>query len=394
MRRLTPSSSPTVTIIGGGVIGCAIASTLSLTHQNIVLLERHPALGDEQSGRNSGVVHAGIYYPPGSLKAKWCVEGNALLSQFCRKHDVPFLRTGKIIVATTREEDERLETYRVRAIENGVPGIQKLLAWEARELEPKIHARAALFSPTTGVLDAPKLVQTLARLAKQHGTSILLETEVVSIDPGPPGFELQIQHRDGKIEGFETVILINAAGLYADEIARMVNPESGHTIVPIRGEYARFDRTKRPELALSGLCVYPTPVEIERDGEVGTIPGIHLTPTLETTSTGEVTVGRTVLVGPTTTPVHEKSDLESDRHPVEYFHEQIHPFFPSLRSSDLELDFAGIRATLPTHDDFLVERDTQHPNGIHLLGINSPGLTACLPIANHVATLVRETFLP
>jgi L-2-hydroxyglutarate oxidase LhgO len=402
------SDSIPITIIGGGVCGCAVAWEISRRFEGpIALLERNAKIrGENQSSRNSGVIHAGIYYPRDKepRKARFCVEGNRLLYGFCEEHGIPHQRTGKLVVATSDLEMEYLDDVERIAQENGVPGIERIDGRRARELEPNVNASEALYFPTSGIIDAAALVGTLHRLAESNGVMTATANEVVDVRTRGSGFQV-ISKVKNLTETIETDRLINAAGLYSDVIARMVNPDSPYRIAPVRGESAKFYRTRRDTIAMNGMNVYPVPVghypggrrlnapfaefqRLYREGRVAKTTGVHLTPTLDIAG-DEVVVGDTVTIGPAYAV--GEVDREDYAQTVELsdYLEQVRPYFPGLELGDIGLHQAGINAKLYGISDFVVERDSARPNCIHLLGINSPGLTSSLAIARYVADLLE-----
>jgi glycerol-3-phosphate dehydrogenase len=378
-----------IVIIGGGVIGCAIAYELAARWQNVFLLERAPKPGMGASSRNSGVIHSGIYYDDGSLKARFCVEGNRLLHEFCAKHRVPYRRTGKLVVAAHSEEIPKLEALAANGRRNGVEGLEIIDRGAIRAREPHVEGAAALLVPSTGIISAEDLVKTLARLAADRGAHILTHARVASLTPRAGGIEAGVEieaadeGRTSTHESVEASCVINCAGLYADEVAAMLG-NSQYRIYPVRGEYAEIVRG-RADL-VRGL-VYPLP------HPEGMSLGVHLTRT----------VWDTVLVGPTARYVARKDDYESDRLPIEEFVRRARHLLPELKAEDMRLAYSGLRAKLvPPRDatgnepagpspDFVIARDAAVPSAIHLIGFESPGLTSCLAIARHVEKLAAET---
>ncbi len=399
-----------ITIIGGGVIGNAIAYELSKqTDKDIFLIERNSNFqGENQSSRNSGVIHAGIYYPKkkGPLKAKFCVEGNQLLYEFCKRHGVPHKNTGKLLVATNDQEEEYLDDTLNTALENGVPCIRKISGEEARQMEPNVKATSALIVPTSGIIEPTEYVRKLHYLADSNGVLSVPGTEVISIKPKNGIFEVMTQSGINK-ELFETSMIVNAAGLYSDKIARMVNTNSPYVMDPVRGEAAKFYKTRRPELDMKGMNVYPAPYgfyndtgkkaevpfeefkRLIKEGAVTKTVGVHLTPTFDIVDR-EYDIGKTVTLGPTSTVDIGREDYNTDLHPTEHYYNKVKNFFPNLRLEDIELHQAGIRAKLRDHYDFVVERDSKHSNCINVLGIDSPGLTSSLAIAKYVGKLLEK----
>lgn len=379
-----------VTIIGGGVIGCAIANELALTMSGVFLFEKNLYLGDEQSGRNSGVIHAGIYYDKEPLKSSLCVEGKKLLYEFCVSHDVPIVKTGKIIVACDDKEDIRVDRYVANAVQRGLSGIKKITGDEVSRLEPNVHAVSALYSPDTGIFDVPAYLAALAKSASSRGAEILKETKVAAVRPSGDSFVVDVEYGRGGTETFETDIVINAAGLYSDEIANMINPDNKYEILPLRGEYYRFNSSRRSGLEMKGMNVYQVQEPFFVDGIEHLGIGIHLTPTFNISETGKMVIGKNVLLGPTSIVVKNKNDYETERQGAEYFVDKVIKFFPDLKIEDLEMDYAGSRAKLKHGNDFVIKRDDRYPNAVHLVGIDSPGLTSSLAIAKYVGKLLNE----
>ncbi len=399
-----------ISIIGGGVVGCAIAYELSKSlDQQICVLERNSSIrGENQSSRNSGVIHAGIYYPKkkGPLKARLCVEGNRMLYEFCERFGVPYKKTGKLVVATNPLEEEYLDDLVVMALENGIPGVKKISREEVKELEPNVCATSALYIPTSGIVEPTRLVSKLHQLAEANGVIFLTGNEVIDINHKKGLFEISTKSKEGK-ETFGARIVINAAGLYADTIARMMNPESPFRMDPVRAESAKFYKTRRANIHMNGMNVYPTPYgmwptgeraevsfpEFQRlfaEGKVSKTVGVHLTPTFEEVN-GKYTIGNTVTVGPY--PVGKvgkvgREEYRPTRTPEQYL-KRVQGFFPGLCLEDLELHQTGIRAKLEERYDFVIERDPKHPKGINVVGTDSPGLTASLAIAGEVRKLLE-----
>jgi L-2-hydroxyglutarate oxidase LhgO len=369
-----------VLIIGGGVIGCAIAREVSQQWQDVFLVEQFPKLGMATSTRNSGVIHSGIYYPKGSLKARHCVEGNRLSYEFCAKHNVPHRKTGKLVVAANSGEEHELEALAARGRENGVEGLTIVGPKEIQAREPHIRGTAALDVPSTGILSAEDLVRTHARLATENGASIVTHAKVVALTPTPGAVRVDLEigdEGDLQKESIEARCVVNAAGLFADEIAAMLGNNSWR-IYPVRGEYCEI---RGPRSNLINSLVYPLP---HHDG---LSLGVHFTKTL----------WGTALVGPTASYVEGKDNYERGRLPIRDFAESAKTLLPEVEERDLQLGYSGLRPKLvpPTGKgiaDFVITRDPSVPQAIHLVGMESPGLTAASAIAKHVSELVAETF--
>ncbi|MGH9732857.1 MAG: NAD(P)/FAD-dependent oxidoreductase [Candidatus Acidiferrales bacterium] len=361
-----------IVIIGGGVVGCAIARAASAKWADVFLLEQMPKLGMGASSRNSGVIHSGLYYTPGSLKALLCVRGNKLTYEFCAAHGVPHRNTGKLVVATSREQEPKLTDLLERGRANGVQGLDIIDAAAIRAREPHIAGTAAIEVPSTGIVASEELVKAYARIAVGQGADIVTHAKVQKIDAN--GDLARVTSSAGEIE---TRCLVNSAGLFADEIAGLMGSAMAkHRIYPVRGEYCEIVRA-RSDL-VRGL-VYPLP------HPEGLSLGVHLTKTL----------WDTVLVGPTAHYITDKNDYESNRPPVEDFVRMAQPMLPEIRAEDLMPAYTGIRAKLAppgTHHatDFIVERDPQFPNVVQLIGMESPALTSAGAIAEHVMGFLSD----
>ncbi|HEY6943966.1 MAG TPA: NAD(P)/FAD-dependent oxidoreductase [Candidatus Acidoferrum sp.] len=365
-------------IIGGGVIGCAIARALSSRWQDVFLVEQFPRLGMATSTRNSGVNHSGIYYPKGSLKARLCVEGNRLTYEFCEKRNVPFRHCGKLVVAADSHEEPELAALKERGEDNGVQGLQLVDAAEIRRREPHIKGTAALHVPSTGIVSAEELVRAYARVATNQGANLITRAKVVSLEPLRSTIRVGLRigdEEDAQEEEIEARCVINAAGLYADEVAAMMGNRSWK-IYPVRGEYCEV---RGPRSSLINNLVYPLP------HSDGLSLGVHFTKTL----------WGTFLLGPTATYVEGKDNYEKNRLPIAAFAESAKTLLPEIEERDLQLGYTGLRPKLapPSHKgimDFVITRDPNVPQAIHLVGMESPGLTAAPAIANHVCEMVGE----
>lgn len=354
-----------IVIVGAGVVGLACARALAMRGRAVCVLERHPRLGLETSTHNSGVIHAGLYYPAGSLKAALCLDGRDRLYDFCRRAGVPHMRCGKLIVAHD-DELPALERLLVQARANGAR-LDPVDTGFAREREPYVSAPHALWSPDTGWVEAEALLAALAADLNRHDGIVLTGTSLLGVESGAGGGLVVVTER----ERIDAECLINAAGLWADEVARIAGGER-FQIYPCRGEYAELAPAAREKVR--GL-VYPVP-HVSGHGL-----GVHLTRTM----------GGAVWIGPTIAYQQDKSDYENGRLPVEAFLEPTRRLLPSVTLDQLRLSGSGIRPKLhpPTEPfaDFMIRRDRANPYLIHAAGIDSPGLTACLAIGERVADL-------
>jgi glycerol-3-phosphate dehydrogenase len=359
-----------VVIVGGGVVGCAVASAVSRKWDDVFLLEQMPRLGMATSSRNSGVIHSGLYYLPGSLKARHALRGNRLTYEFCAKHNVSHRNTGKLVVATTQEEEADLAALAERGRVNGVEGLRIVGQAEIRAREPNIVGRTAIAVPSTGIVSSEELVRAYARLARERGVNIVNQARVERLEPQRES--VRIWSTAGEIEAR---CLINSAGLYADEVAAMMGNKS-YRIYPVRGEYCEVVRSKSN--LVNGL-VYPLP----HADHLGL--GVHFTKT----------VWGTLLVGPNARYIQDKENYERDRESVEVFARGAQQMLPCLDVTDLMPGYSGIRPKLSSPgqkgpSDFIIEHDPVHPYAIHLVGIESPGLTAAPSIAEDVSELASE----
>ena len=382
-----------IAIIGGGIIGCCVALELAKDQEAIYVFEKNPGItrGENQSSRNSGVLHAGIYYEQAirPLKARLCVEGNHLWYEFAKKYKLPCKQTGKLVVAIDEAESRMLDQYLQQAKTNRVPDVRKIGSDEVKQREPNVYAHSALLVPTSGIIDPTALLHQVYASASNRGATFMTDTEVVDLKLSGEEVIVHLRYRDGQEDIIRADTVINAAGVHAVDIARMIDPQIPIKQALIRGDSLKFYRNRRPELFLREMNVYPTPITVNTPtGQHHTV-GVHLTPTFDMID-GEMTIGDTVTVGPKLIPVTHVEDYSTPVLPPEAFLENM-DFFPDLTAADLEYHQGGIQSRLDGYHDFYIRSDRNSRRVIHLLGIDSPGLTAAPAIAKTVAGMLAST---
>jgi glycerol-3-phosphate dehydrogenase len=307
------------------------------------------------------------------------------------------------VVATDELEEEYLEDVLRIAQENKVPDVRKIDKKGIKDLEPNVKGVSALYVPTSGVIEATSYISKLYKLAEDSGVMFLTGNEVTGIKAAGGNFEMTIQSSSGP-EVFQTGTLINSAGLFSDEIARMADPESKYLMEPVKGESAKFYSASRDGLNMNGHNVYPVPFGYLPDGKklrvsfaefqdrfnkgkVNKSVGVHLTPAFDYEG-GKPVIRNTITVGPAYSAPGNKEDYSSTRN-TGYYHSMVVPFFPNIKKQDLSLHQTGIRAKLKDCYDFVIENSPKYKNLINLIGIDSPGLTSSLAIAEHAAKLIH-----
>lgn len=365
-----------VTVVGAGVVGLAVAARLAPEHPDLVILERHPRHGTEASSRNSEVIHGGMYYTPGSLKARLCVEGNRLLYEFCARHDVPHRRTGKLITATGGEELPALERILSRGRTNGVE-LRMLSASEAHELEPNVASLGALLSPSTGIVSAHGLMDALLHVARASGAILQARSELIALERRGADYSLTIRTGD-EVESFSSGAVVNAAGLESDRVAGLAGIDvdaAGYRLHYCKVSYFSVSASKS---SLVSRLIYPVPGHESL--------GVHAVVGLE----GRLRFGPDAEYLP-----DRRCDYAVDEAKREAFGPAVRRLVPSIADEDLSPDISGIRAKLqgPGQDfrDFVIAEESERGLAglVSLIGIDSPGLTSALAMAEHVAGLLK-----
>nr|GMD00260.1 L-2-hydroxyglutarate dehydrogenase, mitochondrial isoform X1 [Ipomoea batatas] len=380
-------------VVGAGIVGIAVARELAVKHgRDVLVIDSAPTFGTATSSRNSEVIHAGIYYPPNSLKARFCVRGKELLYKYCKDHEVPHKEIGKLIVATGSSEIPKLSALMTRGIENGVDGLRMIEAYEARRLEPELQCIKALWSPTSGIVDTHSLMLSLVGEAESHGTTFTYNTAVIGGHLDGNQIHIHVSesstltnwHRSSPL--YPDLILIprlvvNSAGLSATAVAkRFSGLNSG--VIPdayyARGCYFTLSNARTPFTHL----IYPIP-------EVGGL-GVHVT----------LDLNGQVKFGPDVEWIEGIDDVSNFLNMFDYsvcedraklFYPAIRKYYPGLMDGSLEPGYAGIRPKLSGPEvgftDFVVQGEDIHGIAglVNLFGIESPGLTSSMAIAEHVA---------
>jgi L-2-hydroxyglutarate oxidase len=400
-----PPSSCRLAIVGGGIIGIAVARELTLRHPHlsVCLLEREQQLATHQSGRSSGVIHAGIYYAPGSLKAGLCVQGARELYDYCSEHGVPHERCGKLIVASSRSELARLEELERRGRRNGVPGLRRIDARAIAEFEPHARGIAALHSPASGIVSFPALSRSFARDAEAGGATVHTGCEVRRVTVGTRG--VRLEHTDGTTEADHAIF---CTGAWADRLAVAAGADPDPRIVPFRGAYLRLV-AERAHLVRS--LIYPVP-----DPSLPFL-GVHLTRHID----GDVLLGPTALLAAARDPHRSRSVGGADlwdtltwpgtwrmfrrwwRTGAQELGHALLPrtlvraaarYVPELSSADLEPAFVGVRAQALARDGRLLDDFvfSVTRRALHVRNAPSPAATASLAVARCIVQQAAREF--
>lgn len=362
-------------IVGAGVVGLAVARRLALAGHEVLVLEQHDIIGSETSARNSEVIHAGIYYPKDSHKARLCVQGKKQLYDYCASRGVPHRQLGKLIVATNQQQVSELHNIRQRARDNGVDDLELLDQQAVMQREPQLNAIAALFSPSTGIIDSHAYMLAVQGEAEAHGCQIAFQTRASGWNrTDQPGFAVTCVGTDDETTVLTARNLVVSGGLHSNAFLASSDNPAANSVAPLRlakGNYFKLDGGGSPFSHL----IYPVP-------EPGGL-GVHLTLDLA----GQARFGPDV------------EWIRTAHYPVdpargEKFYQAIRDYWPGLSDGTLVADYAGIRPKLSgpgeANADFRFWSSADHglPGLVGLMGIESPGLTASLAIADHVETLL------
>ncbi len=365
-----------IIIVGAGAVGCAIARELSKYNIKIAVFEKESDVAAATSGRNSAVVHAGFNNTPGSLMAKLCVEGNEGFESICRDLDVPYKKTGKLIVAFDQSDFAGIDKLLENGRKNGVKGLQFIDAEVLRRLEPHVGGIGAMLSPNTAITNPFIYTVALAENAAVNGVKFYFETEAKGISKQDKLFRVKAGN-----EYFYSRYLINCAGLYSDKISTMAG-KKGYKVYPCRGEYFILDKRTSQYL---NMPVYPVP----RPGVGGL--GVHLTPTIE----------GNILIGPSAEYIKTKSDYGSTKKVMDQLFREAKELLPPISMKYIIRSYTGIRSKIVNSKtggfgDFIIEEAKEVKGLINLIGIESPGLTSSVPISKIVRDIIanKEELLP
>jgi len=359
-------------VVGAGVVGLAIAARLSEKLSNVLVIDKNTSFGEETSSRNSEVIHAGLYYPTDSLKARLCVSGKHKLYDYCQQRHIPHNRLGKLLVGHNAEEEAYLARIVEQAAINGVNDLSWLSQKDIRDFSPELSATCALLSPSTGIVDSHSYMQSLLADLEANGGLFVAQTEFLSAQPSGQGFILELESQGEPLK-LNTRYLINSAGLYCQRVANKIAGLANEHIPELhwcRGHYFAYSG-KNPFSRL----VYPVP---EKNGL-----GIH----------ASLDMGGQLKFGPDTQYVNKLS-YEFSTGAKEKFVRAIRKYFPALDVEKLHPSYAGIRPKLQGpgqgFKDFVIQSQQTHgmPGLVNLFGIDSPGLTSSLAIAEHAVDLL------
>jgi len=360
-------------VIGAGVVGLACAHALCQRLDSVLVVEREVGPGREISSRNSGVIHAGIYYPGDSLKTRMCIAGNRRLYAWCEAHEVPHKHSGKLIVATSAQDEPHLRAIARHAKDVGAGELRLMTGREAKEQEPELRCELALHSPTSGVVDVHEFIASLVREIKEADGAVVYHTGVEAIRKTRDGWTVQTTDTMGRQAELHTRRIVNAAGLSALDVAEksgLAYAQRPWRLHPCKGSYFALGAGAPPT---RNSLIYPLP----QGGGLG----IHIT--------ADISGARRA--GPDTEFV-DSIDYSVDESRTERFAEAVARYLPAIRPEHLTPDYSGVRPKLVGPEggfaDFVIANPSSQPGVVHLIGIESPGLTACLAIGAHVSNVI------
>ena len=363
-----------IVVIGAGVVGLAVARELAIKGHELFVVDRESHVGAGITSRNSEVIHAGIYYAPSSLKAKLCVEGRDLTYAYLQEKQVAFNRCGKLVVAITEAEIDRLNAVRTNAAASGVDDLETLSSSDVRRLEPSVKCAAALLSERTGVMDSHGMVRALRGDLERHSGTVILHTTVLGADRTTEGFRLTLRTGE-ELESIDCEAVINSAGLYSDTVARLATTDDSTlpALRYVKGSYARLWWPKLASVPPSRL-VYPLPEK------TGPGLGIHLT----------IDLADDLRLGPDVYAMAERvEDYCVPDYVTSKFLVAAETYLDLPAGAEITPDYCGIRPVrVDETGDFYIEEESRRglPGWVNLIGIESPGLTAALAIGKYVGT--------
>ena len=367
-----------ITIIGVGVVGLAASFFLSRKDLDITTVEKFSTFGQETSSRNSEVIHTGLYYPKNTLKSQTCIRGKELLYEICLANDIPHKKLGKLVIAFDKEGEERIKAIYKNAIECGVKDLRVISKNEIKKIEPSIEASSAIFSPDSGIVDSHKFMQFLFQESKKRNVNFAFSVEVIGINRKEDFYEITVREPNDETFSFNTKLVINCAGLFADKISEMVgiDPDRySYRIHYCKGEYFRIRNPKKFQIE---HLIYPPPTNIDL--------GIHITP--------DIAGG--LRLGPDAEYI-EEIDYNVQEEDKDIFINAVSKFLPSLTDADVLADTAGIRPKLQGQADgfrdFVIREESEKgfPNFVNVIGIESPGLTSALRIGEIIKNIVDKS---
>ena len=366
-----------IAIIGAGVVGLATSYALSESPKDVLVIEKHPSFGQETSSRNSEVIHAGLYYKKDSLKAKTCIRGKKLLYSLCEEENIPYKKLGKLVIAPTKDGVPKIENVLKNAEECGVNNLKPLNKNDIKKLEPSVEAEGGFFSPDTGIIDSHSLMDFFYQKSKARGVNFAFSVEVTGIEKEKDYYKIVVKEPKGEEFSFEAKNVINSAGLFSDKVSGFlgIDPKKyGYEIHYCKGQYFRISHPGK--FSINHL-IYPPPTDIDL--------GIHLTRDL----------GGGLRLGPDAKYVGDIDYMINEKDKDTFF-DSVSKFLPSLTKDELTPDTVGVRPKLQRPDedfrDFVIkdETDKGFPGFINLIGIESPGLTSSLSIAEIVKNIVDK----